>query len=203
MHYKLIESQNREEFEHIINKYLEAGYQLHGDTQTVNVDRHLQYAQVVVFDDQASEEDLESEDYDQWFMDVCKILDLPEDTLEDEIKAAIRAIVQVADPTEPKRDHPQIDINIGNKIVTTDVDMIALLRTLNEYGIVTTGHCIGNGGENSYVAIDLNCLEDMSVRPGDSLYIRWKRPELKTIGNSKLCEKCMELGDQCTCEVTK
>ena len=56
---------------------------------------------------------------------------------------------------------------------TLDDEMIPLINSLNEYGIITTQCCSGHGKEQAQVSIDL-CKNDIMIYVRDSrLVIQW------------------------------
>lgn len=76
----------------------------------------------------------------------------------------------------------QEKITIGDKTFWADLELIPLLRALNEIGLETRSHCEGHETGVSWVAIKLDNVEGLTVRK-DEVYnevlIKWVNPNQK------------------------
>lgn len=70
-------------------------------------------------------------------------------------------------------------ITLSNETFVADVEMIPLLKALNNIGLRTTQHCIGHSGEDdettAYVSIAIQPGMDIGIRYDKipRLIIRW------------------------------
>jgi hypothetical protein len=105
---------------------------------------------------------------------------------------------------ESEKHHKHTQIQIGSKTITVDEDMVPLLKALNECGLETLGHCVGtNKGDNPYITIRLDCLEDVAIRMIECtprLLISWKNEKKENgLEMSDLIRDVMRLKESLDC----
>lgn len=75
--------------------------------------------------------------------------------------------------------HKQEPIELNGKIALIDVELIPLIRALNDAGLITRTHCSGGEDKKAWVTIQMENITWIEIRKDarfNEILLKWDRP---------------------------